>query len=81
MSEESLTGRFVRHAFSPEGHQAEIVLVEANGDEHPVRCLCRPTNTEICGDPAMLDYLNQRYGDDTVEFVSRMTTLSDESEK
>jgi hypothetical protein len=38
----SLHARWVQEVPSAEGLQADIILVEPNGDEHPVRCLVRP---------------------------------------
>jgi hypothetical protein len=66
----------VRRNASKEGTQAEILLVEPNGDEHPEGCLCRLSNTEIFGETVAKDYLNSRYGQVLVSFVSRVTTLS-----
>lgn len=58
-----LRARFIRHVPSQDGRQADIVLIEPNGDEHPVRCLMRPNGTEIGGDGESLQYLNVKYGD------------------
>ena len=44
------------------GPQAEMFLIEANGDEHWLRCLARPDGkTDIFGNTEELFYLNNRY--------------------
>lgn len=68
---ESLTSRFLKEVPSPDGLQAELLLVEPNGDEHHVRCLARQQGTDIFGDGEMLGYLNGRYGDREVCLVAR----------
>lgn len=48
-------------AFS-EGVQADVVLIEPNGDEYLVRCLCRlDGSTEIGGDPGVIALLDDKY--------------------
>jgi len=61
MSQPTLRGRLIRYVPSPDGVQADIALIEPNGEEHEVRCICRPTGTEIGGDDETLSYLNERY--------------------
>jgi len=61
---------------SERGPQADLVLVEPNGDEHYVRCLCEPHRTEIGGDRVSLTYLNDRYTRDVVGETARECTLA-----
>jgi hypothetical protein len=56
----------IRYVPSPDGVQADIALIEPNGEEHEVRCLCRENGTEIGGDEYTLLYLNHRYSPDVV---------------
>lgn len=72
---QSLKARFVRQVPSPDGRQADVVLIEPNGDEHPVRCLMRPTGTEIGGDGESLNYLNEKYGDAEVCLTAQGAVL------
>lgn len=49
--------------------QAEVILIEPNGDEHTVSCTSfSDGHLEVTGDGEMLDYLNDRY---TPQGVSR----------
>ena len=67
----------MRHVPSDDGTQADLLLIEPNGDEHVVRCLCRNDgSTDIGGDGQMVDYLNEKYGSQTVWALSRQVTLS-----
>ena len=69
-----LHGRFVNYLPTTEGVRANILLIEGNGDEYPVKCLARASDTDINGDSVHLNYLNQRYGQETVSTVARRTT-------
>ena len=69
-----LYGRFVNYLPTTEGVRANILLIEANGDEYPVNCLARASGTDINGETLYLHYLNQRYGEETVCAVARNTT-------
>jgi len=61
-----------------DGTQADLVVTEPNGDQHSFRCLCRPDGrTEIEGDQEALDYLTQRYGEQTLWRLARTTTLAE----
>ena len=71
----ALRSRILRPVHSMDGRQADIVLIEPNGDEHVVRCLLRGLETEIGGDPEALTYLNSRYGDPAVCFTAREAVL------
>jgi hypothetical protein len=71
-----LHGRFVSYLPTTEGVRANILLIEDNGDEYPVKCLARVSGTDINGDPVYLDYLNQRYSPETVCAVARHTTTA-----
>ena len=68
-----LFGRFVNYLPTNEGVQANILLIEGNGDEYPVKCLARASGTDVNGDTVYLNYLNQRYGPETVATVARRT--------
>ena len=75
-----LSGRFLRHVYSEVGTQAEMLLVEPNGDEHWVRCLVRTSGTDVGGDADTLAYLNERYGPEHVCAVARETTFGKNSQ-
>ena len=70
-----LQGRLVGYVDSAVGKQADIILVEPNGDQHPVRCLVRQHGTQIDGDGEMIDYLNERYSPQAVCSVAKWTVL------
>jgi hypothetical protein len=76
----TLHARFLSKSPSPEGKQVELALIEPNGDEHRVRCLCRPDGSmdvsEI-GDGTMLIYLNDRYGQAHVGGLCREITMQE----
>ena len=70
--------RLIRYVDSEEGTQADLLLIEPNGDEHRVRCLCKKDgSTDIGeeGDGQVLAYLNNRYGPVAVCTVSRRATI------
>jgi hypothetical protein len=67
----TLTGRFNAIVASPRGKQAEVWLVEPNGDEHLVRCLVLSSGVEIGGDGDTLAYLNDRYGAAAVSLTAK----------
>ena len=67
----SLTGRVNAIVASPRGKQAEVWLVEPNGDEHLVLCLVLSSGVEIGGDGEILTYLNDRYGSAVVSLTAR----------
>lgn len=76
-----LRARFVQNLPSTEGTQAELYLVEPNGDEYPVVCLMRHEGTmDILGDGETLTYLNGRYGDRTVWAAARRATRNGRSD-
>ncbi len=71
-----LHSRVVRLVDSPDGKQADIMLIEPNGDEHPVRCLCKPDGTmDLGGDGEVLAYLNHRYSPAVVGQTARAAIL------
>ncbi len=75
----NLRARLLQHVLSSEGPQADIALIEPNGDEYKVRCLCKSDGTTDLGaatNPDMLGYLNGRYGAQTVSGLARSVTLS-----
>lgn len=67
----ALTGRFNATVASPRGKQAEVWLVEPNGDEHLVRCLVLSNGVEIGGDGETIAYLNDRYGSAAVSLTAK----------
>ena len=71
-----LRAQFVESVPSSEGRQADILFIEQNGETHPCRCLCRGLETEISGDPTVMDYLNERYTTQVVCMEARIATLS-----
>jgi hypothetical protein len=72
-----LRALLINRVLSQDGPQADVLLVEPNGDEHLIRCLCRHDGTtEIGGDGQMVEYLNHKYGDQTVWALSRQIALS-----
>ncbi|MHB8635520.1 MAG: hypothetical protein ACYC96_03495 [Fimbriimonadaceae bacterium] len=58
-----LSARAINRVETPEGVIAEVVVVEPNGDEYVVKCLCRDEGTTVDGEGDALSYLNERYGD------------------
>ncbi len=70
-----LSARFIEHVPSSEGSQADVWLIEPNGDEHRIRCLLRGLSTEIAGSPEALTYLHTRYTDQAVCFTAREAVL------
>lgn len=73
--EHGLRASLIRHVPSTAGNQADIALIEPNGDEHKVRCLIRSNGTEIGGDEADLHYLNEKYGDQEVCLAAQDAVL------
>ena len=73
--EHGLRARLIRYVPSPDGRQADVALIEPNGDEHQVRCLIRPNGTDICGDGHSLHYLNQKFGDAEVCLAAQGAVL------
>lgn len=71
-----LRARLLEHVPSPDGTQADILLIEPNGDEHRVRCLCkRDGTTDLGGDGELVTFLNDKYGEKTVWALARQMTL------
>lgn len=72
-----LVAEIVKHVYSPDGAQADLDIVEPNGDRHRVRCLCRGAETELgeVGNGENVAYLNRRYGSQEVCSVARIATL------
>jgi len=58
-----LSARAVNRIETSEGVIAEVVVVEPNGDEYVVNCICRQEGTTVDGEGDALSYLNLRYGD------------------
>ena len=70
-----LRAELVNHVASPEGPQADILLIEPNGDKHLVRCLVKESGTDLGADGEILSYLNDRYGPSAVVQSARSATL------
>ena len=73
----SLRAELVEYVPSHDGKQADMYLVEPNGDRHRVRCLVKPSGTDIGGDGDALEYLNSRYGAATVVHTARGLVLGE----
>lgn len=74
-----LTARKLAEIPSTDGIQADVALLEPNGDEHVVRCLCKfdgTTDIGEVGDGSVLGYLSDRYGSQAVWALTRQVTLS-----
>ncbi len=73
---DGLRAELLRHVYSPEGPQAELVLIEPNGTECWVRFLYRPSGpSEIYGDQLAISRLHDRYGQDVVRLTAQQATL------
>lgn len=75
-----LKARKLQTVPSNDGIQADVALTEPNGDEHILRCLCKFDGTTDIGDPSagdVMNYLSDRYGDQTVWALTRQVTLGD----
>ncbi|HLK15278.1 MAG TPA: hypothetical protein VKT78_10770 [Fimbriimonadaceae bacterium] len=70
-----LTARAISRIETPEGVVAEVIVVEPNGDEYRVNCLCRAEGTTVDGEGDALHYLNERYGDQAFCFTVRTAAL------
>lgn len=73
-----LQARFVQAVESCDGCQADVMLVEPNGDKHIVRCLCKRNGTTDIGevgDGSVVGYLIERYGSQVVCALCRDVTL------
>ena len=58
-----LNARAVNRIETSEGVIAEVVVIEPNGDQYIVNCICRKEGTTVDGEGDALSYLNERYGD------------------
>lgn len=74
-----LRAELMRHVPSPDGPQADVLLIEPSGAEHQVRCLCKSDgSTELgtMGGRERLDLLEEKYGPQVVCALSRQVTLA-----
>jgi len=62
----ALRGRYIGELPTVEGRLLAVVLIEPNGDEHPIECLMRQSQTDLAGDPETIEYLKARYGEEEV---------------
>ena len=77
----NLTGQLVHRLPSSEGKMGLIILVEENGDQYKLVCLCRLDGTTTIseeGDGRNLAYLNDRYTSQVVCLVARDAVLKNE---
>lgn len=68
----------MRHVPSPEGPQADVLLIEPNGQEHQVRCLCKSDGTTDLGEMGngeRLPFLEDKYGAQVIWALARQITL------
>ena len=72
---EELRGRLLRFVPSRDGCQADVALIEPNGDEHDVRCLLKSDGTDLGGDGEVLAYLTRRYGAQAVCLTAQGVVL------
>jgi hypothetical protein len=66
-----LRARLISIADVPEGKQAQVLVLEPNGDNCMVECIVRPTGTEIGGDSTEIEYLEKRYGSREIWLAAR----------
>ena len=72
-----LRGELVRKLASDADCEADVDLIEPNGDRHRVRCEIRGEITRLTGDGENIDYLNQRYGEPVVCFTARFAVTGE----
>lgn len=68
----------MRKVPSDDGPQADVLVIEPDGTEHQVRCLCRSEGeTELgeLGDGARLRDLQEKYGQQVIFALTRYVTL------
>lgn len=73
-----LRAELMRHVPSPDGPQADILLIEPGGEEHQIRCLCRMDGTTELGELGngeRLRYLEGKYGAQVIWALTRQITL------
>ncbi len=71
-----LRAELMRPDLSPDGKQADVLLIEPNGDEHKVRCLCKhggSTDMGCIGEN--VKFLSEKYGEQTVWALARQMTI------
>jgi hypothetical protein len=73
-----LQSELVKYIASPEGPQADVLLIEPNGDRHPIRFVMKLSGVELLGDPATIAYLYERYGVGAVAGWALKAAVSDE---
>ncbi len=74
-----LRAEFMRHVPSPDGPQADFLIIEPTGEEHLVRCLCKSDGTTdlgFMGERERLASLEEKYGPQVICALSRQTTLA-----
>lgn len=52
----------LRRERTEKGIEADVEVIEFNGDRYSVRCVCRGDGTEIGAEGDVVPYLHQRYG-------------------
>lgn len=67
---------YLNHVPSSFGPHGEVLIVESNGDRHQFRTLIKGLQTEVFGNAVVLQYLNGRYGHESVCFTLREAVLA-----
>lgn len=75
-----LTVQVLEWSRGPYGPMGEVLLLEPNGDSYPFFVKIVGEETEITGDPTVLDYLEDRYSSPVVCFTCRNALLQKEIE-
>ncbi len=68
----------MRHVPSNEGRQADLLIIEPDGQEHQIRCLCRADGTTVLGelgDGKRIPHLDRKYGSQVIWALTRQVTL------
>ena len=74
-----LRARLLQRIPFPDGPLADVLIIEPNGDEYKVRCLCKAdgmTHISEVGDGDILKYLNEKYSSQAVCALVRGITLA-----
>jgi len=72
---QTIRARLIEYVPSPDGKQADVALIEPNGDELCVRCLVIGMTAEIGGDGEALRYLFEKYGKRDVALAAQGAVL------
>ncbi|MCB8933051.1 MAG: hypothetical protein M9921_14500 [Fimbriimonadaceae bacterium] len=74
-----LRAELMRKVPSNEGPQADVLIIEPDGTEHQVRCLCRGGETVLgeLGDGQRIPLLEEKYGAQVLVALTRHVTLNE----